>query len=279
MQLQSMSTARPRPRPIPAPGATMNMIRRGRGRPLLMLHGLGGSNCSWQTITTPLALAREVIAVDLPGFGESPPLAGETSIASLADAVCAFTSHHRLGRIDMVGSSMGARLALELARRDQAGAVVALNPGGFWSDDEKPLFQTSIAASIRLVRRLRPLMPAITANALGRSLLLSQFSPRPWRIPARPALQEMRDYVQATRFDELLTSLVTGPEQRGMAHASQRPIAIGWGRQDRVCFPHQTDRALTLFPHARLHWFEACGHFPHWDQPDQAVTLILETTR
>ena len=58
-----------------------------------------------------------------------------------------------------------------------------------------------------------------------------------------------------------------------------RPITIGWGRQDRVCFPHQHELALARFPHARLHWFDRCGHFPHWDQPERTVRLILEATR
>jgi len=58
-----------------------------------------------------------VIAVDLPGFGETAPLTGRVSIETLADAVTAFLDENGLRDIDTVGSSMGARLALELARR------------------------------------------------------------------------------------------------------------------------------------------------------------------
>lgn len=78
-----------------------------------------------------LAVHREVTAVDLPGFGETPPLAGEVSIATLADALTEFLSDHDLSGVDLVGSSMGARLVLELARRGVGGATVALDPGGF----------------------------------------------------------------------------------------------------------------------------------------------------
>jgi len=52
----------------------MNYIRRGAGKPLLLIHGLGGSWRSWQTILDSLALERDVIAVDLPGFGDTPSL-------------------------------------------------------------------------------------------------------------------------------------------------------------------------------------------------------------
>lgn len=257
------------------PADQMHVVRQGSGRPLLMLHGLGGSHRSWSTITEALSRDREVIAVDLPGFGETPPLRGETSIATLADSVIAFMRQTGLQRPDLVGSSMGARLALELARRGEAGAVVSLDPGGFWSRVEKPIFETSIALSIRLVRALQPIMRAITGSSLGRTLLFPQFSARPWRLSPQATLDEMRDYAQATRFDELLHSLAHGPEQEGMPLAPSRPLVIGWGRQDRVCFPGQSRKAMALFPHAQLHWFDHCGHFPHWDQPQETVDLIL----
>ena len=243
-----------------------------------MLHGLGGSHRSWSTITEALSRDREVIAVDLPGFGQTPPLEGPTSIATLADSVIAFIGQMGLQRPDIVGSSMGARLALELARRNAAGAVVSLDPGGFWNRAEKAIFESSIAASIRLVRALQPVMPTITGSPLGRTLLFPQFSAKPWRLSPQATLDEMRDYARATRFDELLRSLAHGPEQEGMPAAPSRPLFIGWGRQDRVCFPGQSRKAIALFPHAQLHWFDHCGHFPHWDQPGQAVELIQAAT-
>lgn len=70
----------------------MNHIRRGTGKPLLLIHGIGGSWRSWQTILDSLALEREVIAVDLPGHGETPPLSGEVSIRTLCDAVTEFVN-------------------------------------------------------------------------------------------------------------------------------------------------------------------------------------------
>jgi len=45
-----------------------------------------------------------------------------------------------------------------------------------------------------------------------------------------------------------------------------------------VTLPSQSARALELFPDATLHWFESCGHFPHWDQPERAAELILAST-
>ena len=259
----------------------MNFIRRGAGKPLLLLHGIGGSWRSWQTILDDLALERDVIAVDLPGFGDTPPLNGETTISTLADAVTEFLGENNLTGVDAVGSSMGARLVLELARRGGVlGGVVSLDPGGFWQGWQIPAFYHSVNLSIKLVRRLQPVMPQITRSAIGRTLLFAQFSARPWKIPPKVALDEMRSFAESTSFDELLYNLAYGEKQKGATKNSiKNPLVIGWGRRDRVCFPSQARLALEKFPDAHLHWFERCGHFPQWDKPAETVRLILDATR
>ena len=254
----------------------MHHVRRGSGKPLLLIHGLGGHWQSWNPILDDLAATREVIAVDLPGFGQTPRLQGETSIRTLADAVTAFVQAQGLGGIDAVGSSMGARLVLELARRGGiVGGVVSLNPGGFWQGWERHAFFSSIWLSVRLLRLLRPALPALCAHPVGRALLLAQFSARPTRLAPGIVTDELCSYVAAPAFDELLAQLAYGEEQQGAPRNSiAHPLVIGWGRQDRVCLPRQALRALAAFPDAHLHWFERCGHFPHWDQPAETVQLI-----
>jgi len=257
----------------------MHHIRRGTGKPLLLIHGLGGSWREWTPILDALAAEREVIALDLPGFGDTPPLPGEVSIATLADAVTAFLDAHHLTGVDVVGSSMGARLVLELARRGVVGAVVSLDPGGFWRGWERTFFGTSVGLSIRLIRLLQPLMPLLTGNAVGRTLLFAQFSAHPWRLSPKVTLAEMRGFAASPSIDELLRQLVSGPTQQGMAPgAAHGPITIGWGRQDHVCLPLQARRAAELFPDARVHWFGHSGHFPQWDVPEDAARLILAST-
>ncbi|MCC3160536.1 alpha/beta fold hydrolase [Hymenobacter sp. 15J16-1T3B] len=256
----------------------MHHIRRGAGQPLLLVHGIGGSWQSWQLIIDALvAGGREVIAVDLPGHGATPPLAGETSIRTLADALTGFLRRHSLLGVDAVGSSMGARLVLELVRRGGVlGGVVSLDPGGFWRGWEVPAFYYSVAASVRLVRALQPVMPLLTGNAVGRTALLAQFAARPWQLPAGQALTEMRSFAASPVFDELLWQLAYGERQQGAPAGSVKaPLLIGWGRHDRVCFPAQARRAQQLFPDAHLHWFAHTGHFPQWDEPAETARVVL----
>lgn len=258
----------------------MNYVRRGTGKPLLLIHGIGSSHRSWDLIINQLSAHRDVIALDLPGFGATPALPGETSIRTLSDAVTAFLADHDLLGIDAVGSSMGARLVLELARRGGVlGAVVSLDPGGFWEGWEVSFFYHSVRLSAQLVNALQPVLPALTHNPISRSLLFLQFSAHPWTLPAPVALQELRTFTPTAVFDELLDSLAYGEKQQGTLAGSIRyPLVIGWGRNDRVCLPRQSGRALKLFPDAYLHWFNTCGHFPQLDAPDETVQLILDVT-
>ena len=250
--------------------------RRGAGRPLLLVHGLGGSVRSWDPIGPSLAASRELVLIDLPGHGRSPALAGRQTIVAFADAIEAFIGQQNLQGVDLVGSSIGARLVLELSRRGVGGHCVALDPGGFWHGWETPVFHYTLAASIRLLRLLRPVLPFLSRHALTRALLLVQFTARPVALPADVALTELRSFVATPVFDAMLRELAIGSLQEGTASPPAR-VTIGWGRNDRLLLPRQAARAQAAFPTARMHWFDDCGHFPQWDQPQEAVRVILQT--
>ena len=258
---------------------TLNHVRRGSGRPLLLVHGLGAGWRSWSPIIDELAEGREVIAVDLPGFGESAPLTGEVSIATLTDSVAEFIREQGLDGVSTVGQSMGGRMVLELARRGIGGDAVSLDPGGFWSDREVALFGATLRPSIALVRALRGRLPALLGNPVGRTLLLAQLSPRPWALSRETVLPDVRGLAESPSTGAALDALIKGPKQQG-APAGTVPgrVTIGWGRRDLVTVPRQAARATELFPDAVLHWFERCGHFPQWDAPHEATRLILDST-
>ena len=258
----------------------MHHVRLGAGRPLLLVHGLGGTHRSWETIAPRLAAEREVIAVDLPGFGSSTALPGPPSIAALADALEVFLEEQGLDGVDVAGSSMGARLALELARRGRTGTTIALDPGGFWTRREQRIFGASVKLSIALVRRLRPVLGLLTGHPVTRTLLLAQFSAAPWRLDGDVVCRELRSYADATSFDAALDALAHGPTQPGAPAGTVRGrVLIGWGRRDLVTLPRQAARAAGRFPGAEIVWFERSGHFPHWDEPAATVRTILQATR
>ena len=258
---------------------TLTHVRRGSGSPLLLVHGLGAGWRSWTPIIDHLAEHREVIAIDLPGFGETPSVIGEFSLATLTDSVADFIREQGLDGVAMAGQSMGGRLVLELARRGVGGDAVALDPGGFWSDRELFVFGATLRPSIALVRALSPRLPSLLGSPVGRTLLLAQLSARPWELSRETVLPDVRGLADAPATGAAMDALTKGPKQRG-APAGSVPgrVTIGWGRRDLVTLPRQAARATKLFPDAVLHWFDRCGHFPQWDVPHEATRLILDST-
>ncbi len=258
---------------------TLNHVRRGTGTPLLLVHGLGAGWQSWSPIIAELAESREVVAIDLPGFGETAPLTGEVSIATLTDSVADFIREQGLDGVSTVGQSMGGRIVLELARRGVGGDTVALDPGGFWSDRELAVFSATLRPSIALVRALRGRLPALLGSPAGRTLLLAQLSARPWALSRETVLPDVRGLADSPATGAALDALTKGPKQQGAPKGTvPGRVTIGWGRRDLVTVPRQAGRAAKLFPDAVLHWFERCGHFPQWDAPHEATRLILDCT-
>ncbi len=257
----------------------MHHIQRGTGPKLLLIHGLGGSWQSWSTILDSLGAQRTVIAIDLPGHGATPAERDSGTFVGLVGSVERFIADHDLAGVDVVGSSMGARIALELARRGGVGNVVALDPGGFWRGWERTFFKVTIGLSGRLLRAIRPLLPTLSRNAVSRTALLAQLSARPWALDGQTVATELTGLSTTATFDALVSDLASGPEQTGPAAPSTGHVVIGWGRQDRLCLPRQAARAKAAFPSADMHWFESSGHFPAWDEPQETAAVILAATQ
>ena len=160
--------------------------------------------------------------------------------------------------------------------RGRSGAVVALDPGGFWRGWERGFLKASLTASGALLRTLRPALPRLAHSAAARTMLLAQLSARPWALGGDLVAAELASFAGTPTFNALVQDLSDGPVQEGPAAAPSGPVTIGWGRHDRLCFPVQALRAEAAFPGARLVWFEKSGHFPMWDQPEETIATILE---
>lgn len=183
--------------------------------------------------------------MDLPGHGQTPEEADSGMFNGLARNLDDWLGAENLTGIDMVGSSLGARL-LEMARRGQAGAVVALDPGGFWQGWERTFFKATITPSIALVRALRPSLPAITGNVAGRTALMAQLSARPWALDPAFVARELKSLANTRTVNSLVKDLANGAMQDGSAKTAAS-VVIDWGRKDRLCLPSlpRSDDALV----------------------------------
>ncbi len=257
-------------------GHSLNFVRLGHGEPLVLIHGIGSQWQMWQPVLERLAEERDVIAIDLPGFGGSPELPCDPSIAALADAVGALISELGLERPHVAGNSLGGGLALELARTDRARSATALSPIGFAKGWERPVGIVVLKGSHRLARLLGRLLDPLLRTAAGRTLLQSQFFGRPWRVPADEAIGATHNLAASPGFDATFTHVVAFDWAHGDLDV---PVTVAWGTRDRVLLPRQARRARTRMPRARHVRLKGCGHVPTWDDPAKVASVVLDGSR
>jgi pimeloyl-ACP methyl ester carboxylesterase len=252
----------------------INYERWGSGPPLLLIHGLGSRWEVWLPVINRLTPEREVIAIDLPGFGASPrpPVGTPAGVESLLSLLVAFLDELGLERPHIAGNSLGGRLALELGRVGRAASVTALSPTGFNTPRERDFQLLSLGATYRLARALAPVAGPLTATAAGRMLFI-QLAAKPWRIPPGRAAEELRGVAGATWFEETAEACVETTFPRTEMEV---PVTVAWGRHDRVLLYRQLMRVPAILPGARILTLEGCGHVPTYDDPEQVARVILE---
>ncbi|RYE93447.1 MAG: alpha/beta hydrolase [Myxococcales bacterium] len=253
---------------------TLAFERTGRGDPLLLLHGIGTTHDDFASLTPRLRRDFDVLSVDLPGHGASPPLAGKPTIAALADALEADLDAHGIRRAHVLGNSLGGRLALELGRRQRALSIVAIAPSGLALPPER-LVQGSLMATARVqLRLLRPLIGPLAASRVGRTALLAGLRARPWRASEAEALALRDGFAGATGFWSMLWWSVLRDVPTGLDEITC-PVVLAQGNLDAISFG-QTMRYLPLIDRARFRTLLGAGHAPQSDVPGAIVALVHE---
>jgi len=241
----------------------------GSGPPLVLLHPLGGDRRVWDPVLEPLAAARTVIAVDLPGFGASPPLRETPTPVALARAVDRFLSELDFDPAcelaHVAGNSLGGWVALELALAGRARSVTAIAPAGLWGG---PLAPKPSVARI-LAGAARPLLPLLTATPAGRRALLGGVMLHPDRVPAAAAAHIVGAYAAAPAFIATNNAMRAGHFD-GLDRIAV-PVTLGWPDHDRL-----VARPPRLPPQINSRVLVGCGHLPMWDAPDQVAQLLLD---
>jgi pimeloyl-ACP methyl ester carboxylesterase len=264
-------------RTIATSGAKLSIVEAGTGPAVLALHGLGGTKGSFLPTVAALAGQFRVIAVDLPGFGESDkPIGASYAARFFAAGGIDLLDALELDRVHLIGNSLGGRIALEIALRDpgRVGRLALLAPSLAW-------------------RRDRPWVPLLrlTRPELG----LVQLAPRPVVEAIVHRLIPGADQGwTAAGVDEFLRAYLT-PAGRAAFYAAARHIYLEephgeqgfwtrlqtlapdalfvWGRQDKlvpIAFARHVTDALPRARHLELD----CGHVPQIERPTQTHAAL-----
>jgi pimeloyl-ACP methyl ester carboxylesterase len=254
----------------------LNHHRVGTGPPLVLIHGIGSRWQMWDPVLRELASQRDVIALDLPGFGASPmpPPGTAPGMDSLTRLVGEFLDGLGVQQPHVAGNSLGGRIALELAKQGRVRSATVLSPAGFYNDREATYAQSSLKLTVRTARLLAPRADRLTASPLVRTLAFSQVVAKPRLLGAADAAAAVRALAEAPWFDDTLSAVAD--ERFANADAIQVPVTIAWGAKDRLLLPRQARRAARMIPGARLVMLTGCGHVPTYDDPEQVARVLLD---
>jgi pimeloyl-ACP methyl ester carboxylesterase len=248
--------------------------RVGAGPPLVLVHGIGSRRGVWQPVVSRLAVEREVLFPDLPGFGDSPVLDERPTVEALARAVAAWWRELGVERPHVAGNSLGGGIALELARMNVVASASALSPVGFWTAAEAHWGRAMLRTSHFAATRLGPQMQRIVRSPTGRQLTIGMMYGRPARRDAAEAVADLVNLARAPGWD---ATLPASREYRFHDGDELRvPVTIGWGTRDRLLWPRQAERARAALPRGRHVPLPGCGHIPMSDDPDGVAALLLQ---
>lgn len=253
----------------------LHHVRRGSGPPLVLIPGTSSDHRVWDSVVPALTREREVIAIDVPGFGASAPLpAGEPrDPVALAHAVAGLLDELGLERPHVAGHSLGGAMALELGRMGRARTVCAIAPIGFWTPREAAWCATLLLSVIDL-----PAVPeAIVRNRVSRTALFATAIGRPWRLSGDEAwtLWTMPKSDLPGIVDAYRAYVVRdGPA----IEAACDRVTVAWGTRDRLLLPREGRRVPRVLPGAGLVWLGGLGHTLMWDDPPAAADLLLRAS-
>jgi pimeloyl-ACP methyl ester carboxylesterase len=250
-------------------GSRLNYVEMGQGPPLVFVHGLAGCWQNWLENIPHFARRHRVIAIDLPGFGESELPQEEISIPGYGRFVDAFLSEIEIERAPIVGNSMGGFIAAEVAvshpsRVDKlalvsAAGVITVRP-----------------AELTVAKRIARLIQLGGARVLARR--------HSWIRRRRLRSRILYGIVRHPELlqPELVYEVASGGGKPGFMDAFQaildydfsdrlpdveRPTLIVWGRNDRIVPVGGAFRYEQLIPNSRRVIFEDTGHVPMIERP------------
>jgi pimeloyl-ACP methyl ester carboxylesterase len=241
---------------LQAGGQSARVLDTGQGDPVVVLHGWGGRIESMHPVIECLAGAFRVLAIDLPGFGESPAPAGAWGTPDYAAFVRDLLAGMGIDRARFLGHSFGAKISLYLSavHPDLVEKVVLSgSPGLKIAPSAQARMKKAVARSARVAGRLGP--------------------------PGRKLKQAVYDRIASTDYKEAgpLQPILVKVVNEDLTHLLQRVKAstlLVWGSEDTAVPLAAAQRMEQLIGDAGLVVFEGAGHFAYLDEPQRFCRVV-----
>jgi pimeloyl-ACP methyl ester carboxylesterase len=249
--------------------------RHGSGEPLVLLHGVTHRRQIWYPVLDHLAGSREVVLVDLPGHGQSPPF--ELDGLSVKDALRrefeAFLREAGLERPHVAGNSLGGLVALHAGVNGHARSVTALSPAGFWRDEAEFAYtRRFFLGLLALADRLGPGAERAARSRMVRQVVYTSLMAHPSRVPTDHVLGDVRAFMYAR---STLRTMLAAAEPFTDSVPRDVPVTIAWAGRDLVLPRWQAETARRRLPQAEHVMLRGVGHVPMFDNPQRVAEVLL----
>jgi pimeloyl-ACP methyl ester carboxylesterase len=255
-------------------GVPANVIELGSGPPVVFVHGLSGSWQNWLENMPDLARDHRVIAVDLPGFGESPMPPDKISISGYGRWLDELLAHLDVEGAAIVGNSMGGFIGLEVALKfpHRVERLVLVSAAGLTIEHQRN------ETLLRLMEKGENIAQFVTAHVLaqtgwlvgrprGRRALM-------WFVAAHP--EELHPALVAEQargagkpgFLPALDALSDYPIRDRLSDIAA-PVLVVWGEKDMLVPLKDAYEFDSLIPDSRLIVYEDTGHVAMLERPER----------
>ena len=234
--------------------------------PLVLVHGFMGGAAQWDGQVAELSGERDIIAVDLPGFGANADMPAINAIGDFADWVIGELRHKGVQRYDLLGHSMGGMIAQEIARKDAdrikrlvlyATGAIGVLPGRF---------ETIEQSKVRAV--------SDGAQATARRIAATWFLDRQ-DAPGFGACAEIAEKATPAAIAAGLDAMQVWSGLDNLPSISAQTQVI-WGDRDRTYAWEQIHLLWTRIPDAGLAVVPGCAHAVHLEKPNFFNELLRD---
>ena len=261
-------------------------VKTGQGPVVLLLHGLGCDHTTWAPVIDSLAKRYTVIAPDLLGHGLSDKPRADYSVGGYANGMRDLLTVLGIDRATVIGHSFGGGVAMQFAYQfpERTERLMLVASGGL-GPEVTPAIRAITTPGFHQVMGVLTLpglrhvgaagMRALASTPCKHTRDLDEVAEIFHSFKDPRARHAIRHVVRAVV--DWRGQIVTMADRAYLTDAM--PMAVVWGRDDRVIPVRHANRAAALAPDARIEVIPNAGHFPHKDHPHRFAKIVNEFIR
>lgn len=258
-------------------GSLINYHRTGTGTPLVLIHGIGATWQCWKPVISRLAEHHDVIAVDLPGFGESVDLQlPEPSLDHMAQSILDLLDHLGIDQFHVSGNSMGGAVSIALLGSGRVLSYNGISSAGMTYGPFIHITKALLKSTYFVTRALQPVQRPVTRLRPLRAALMALMLGRPFHATQETAIDLIDGCARGTAFlPTLRHAIKDGPIP---IPETDVPAQMLWGTKDLILPLSALARFAAKWDGLKIVELPGFGHVPMSDGPAQISELIVQFT-